>query len=109
MSYGTVFFLAAAAVLLYSYRRASTTILRQQLKWVTRGTILAIIPYSVLYVVPYLMGSLPDAAMKISALSLALLPLTFGSVSYTHLRPTTTPRRMKKHGSTHHARTVDRR
>ena len=78
MSYGTVFFLAAAAVLWYSYRRASTTILRQQLKWVTRGTILAIIPYSVLYVVPYLMGSLPDAAMKISALSLALLPLTFG-------------------------------
>ncbi|MGC2487979.1 MAG: ATP-binding protein, partial [Candidatus Sulfotelmatobacter sp.] len=30
------------------------------------------------YVVPYLMGSLPGAAMKVSALSLALLPLTFG-------------------------------
>jgi PAS domain S-box-containing protein len=78
MSYGSLFFLAAATVLWYSYRRASTTILRQQLKWVTRGTILAIIPYSILYVVPYLMGSLPGAAMKISALSLALLPLTFG-------------------------------
>jgi two-component system, NtrC family, sensor kinase len=78
MSYGSLFFLAAATVLWYSYRRASTTILRQQLKWVTRGTILAIIPYSLLYVVPYLLGSLPDAAMKISALSLALLPLTFG-------------------------------
>ena len=78
MSYGSLFFLAAATVLWYSYRRASTTILRQQLKWVTRGTILAIIPYSLLYVVPYLMGSLPDSAMKISALSLALLPLTFG-------------------------------
>jgi PAS domain S-box-containing protein len=78
MSYGSLFFLAAATVLWYSYRRATTTILRQQLKWVTRGTILAIIPYSLLYVVPYLLGSLPDAAMKISALSLALLPLTFG-------------------------------
>jgi two-component system NtrC family sensor kinase len=78
MSYGSLFFLAAATVLWYSYRRASTTILRQQLKWVTRGTILAIIPYSLLYVVPYLLGSLPDAAMKVSALSLALLPLTFG-------------------------------
>src|SRR5579863_971750 len=78
MSYGSLFFIAAATVLWYSYRRASTTILRQQLKWVTRGTILAIIPYSLLYVLPYLMGSLPGATMKISALSLALLPLTFG-------------------------------
>ncbi len=78
MSYGSLFFLAAAVVLWYSYRRASTTILRQQLKWVTRGTILAIIPYTIFYVIPYLMGSLPGAGMKVSALSLALLPLTFG-------------------------------
>lgn len=78
MSYGSLFFLAAATVLWYSYRRASTTILRQQLKWVTRGTILAIIPYSLFYVVPFLMGWLPSATMKGSALSLALLPLTFG-------------------------------
>jgi two-component system NtrC family sensor kinase len=78
MFYGSLFFLAAAIVLWYSYRRASTTILRQQLKWVTRGTILAIVPYTLFYVVPYLMGAVPGAAMKISALSLALLPLTFG-------------------------------
>src|ERR1700691_2822785 len=78
MSYGSLFFVAAAIVLLYSYRRARTTILRQQLKWVTRGTILAIVPYTLFYVIPYLMGSLPGATMKISALSLALLPLTFG-------------------------------
>src|SRR5271169_3382271 len=78
MSYGSLFFLASAVVLWYSYRHASTTILRQQLKWVTRGTILAIVPYTLFYVVPYLMGSLPGATMKVSALSLALLPLTFG-------------------------------
>ena len=78
MSYGSIFFLTAAIVLWYSYRRASTTILRQQLKWVTRGTILAVVPYTLFYVIPYLMGSLPGPTMKISALSLALLPLTFG-------------------------------
>ena len=78
MSYGSLFFLAAAVLLWYSYRRARTTILRQQLKWVTRGTILAIVPYTIFYVIPYLMGSLPGATMKVSALSLALLPLTFG-------------------------------
>jgi two-component system, NtrC family, sensor kinase len=78
MSYGSLFFLSAAVVLWYSYRRASSTILRQQLKWVTRGTILAIVPYTLFYVIPYLMGSMPGPMMKVSALSLALLPLTFG-------------------------------
>ena len=44
MGYLALFFVIAAGVLWYSYRRASTPILRQQLKWVTRGTILAITP-----------------------------------------------------------------
>jgi two-component system NtrC family sensor kinase len=82
ISYGAIFFLIAAGVLWYSYERASTTILRQQLKWVTRGTILAIAPYTLLYVLPFVfphaLGWLPQAAMKISVLSLGLLPLTFG-------------------------------
>jgi len=78
MAYGALLFIAAAVVLWYSYKHASTTILRQQLKWVTRGTILAIVPYTLFYVVPYLMGSLPGTAMKLSVLSLGLLPLTFG-------------------------------
>src|SRR5215467_6334620 len=55
IAYGAVLFVVAAAVLTYSYRRATTTILRQQLKWVTRGTILAVVPYTLFYVVPYLM------------------------------------------------------
>ena len=82
ISYGAIFFLIAATVLWYSYERASTTILRQQLKWVTRGTILAIAPYTLLYVLPFVLphalGWLPQEAMKVSVLSLGLLPLTFG-------------------------------
>ncbi len=82
VSYGAIFFLIAAAVLWYSYERAGTTILRQQLKWVTRGTILAIAPYTLLYVLPFVfphaLAWLPQVAMKISVLSLGLLPLTFG-------------------------------
>ncbi len=46
-----------------------------QLKWVTRGTILAIVPYTLFYVLPYLMVG---TGMKVSVLSLGLLPLTFG-------------------------------
>src|SRR5712692_1106331 len=78
MAYLAAFFVAAASVLWYSSRRASKPILRQQLKWVTRGTILAITPFTLFYVIPYLLGWLPTTAMKVSVLSLGLLPLTFG-------------------------------
>ncbi len=78
IAYGALLFIASAAVLWYSYRRATTTILRQQLKWVTRGTILAIVPYTLFYVIPYLSGTMPGPVMKLSVLSLGLLPLTFG-------------------------------
>src|SRR6201981_3849457 len=58
--------------------RASTQILRQQLKLVTRVTIVAIAPFTLLYIVPYLYGSVPSIGMQVSVLSLGLLPLTFG-------------------------------
>ena len=73
-----LFFVVAAGVLLYNYRRAGTPILRQQLKWVTRGTILAITPFTLFYVIPYLTGAMPTTPMKVSVLSLGILPLTFG-------------------------------
>ena len=76
--YSTLLFVAAAAVLVDSYQRATTPILRQQLKWITRGTILAIAPFTLLYVLPYLFGAMPSMGMKVSVLSLGLLPLTFG-------------------------------
>jgi PAS domain S-box-containing protein len=76
--YSTLLFVAAAAVLVHSYQRAGTPILRQQLKWITRGTILAITPFTLLYVIPYLLGAMPSSVMKVSVLSLGLLPLTFG-------------------------------
>src|SRR6201981_1734863 len=58
--------------------RASTQILRQQLKWVTRGTIVAIAPFTLLYILPSLYGAAPSIGMQVSVLSLGLLPLTFG-------------------------------
>lgn len=78
MGYLVLFFIAAAVVLWVSSVRAERTILRQQLKWVTRGTILAVVPFTLFYAIPFLLGSLPSPAMKVSVLSLGLLPLTFG-------------------------------
>ena len=77
-AYLTIFFVSAAAVLWNNYQQATTPILRQQLKWITRGTILAITPFTLFYVLPYLFGVMPSLTMKVSVLSLGLLPLTFG-------------------------------
>ncbi len=76
--YLATLFAAAAVVFWTTYRRAHTPILRQQLKWVTRGTILAIAPFTLFWVIPYVAGSLPSTAMTVSAFSLVFLPLTFG-------------------------------
>jgi PAS domain S-box-containing protein len=75
MAYLVVYFIAAAMVFLHSYRIADRPILRQQLKWVTRGTILAIVPFTVFYAVPFLLGR---TGIKLSVISLGILPLTFG-------------------------------
>jgi two-component system NtrC family sensor kinase len=78
MSYLASGFVLAAVVLWHSYRNADSPILRQQMKWVTRGTIMAIAPFTLFYVIPYLHGTAPTTGMKISVLSLIFLPLTFG-------------------------------
>jgi two-component system, NtrC family, sensor kinase len=78
MAYLVLYFIAAALVFLHSYHAADRPILRQQLKWVTRGTILAIVPFTIFYAVPFLLGNVPTGAMKLSVLSLGILPLTFG-------------------------------
>jgi PAS domain S-box-containing protein len=77
-AYSTLLFVAAAGVLVNSYQRASAPILRQQLKWITRGTILAITPFTLCYVLWYVLGYMPSPTLKVSVLSLGLLPLTFG-------------------------------
>lgn len=78
MAYLALYFLAATFVLWHTYLRARTPILRQQMKWVTRGTFLAVVPFTVFYVIPFLAGHAPTLTMKISVLSLVFLPLTFG-------------------------------
>ncbi len=72
------YFLAGALALQHAYVRASEPVLKHQLKWVTRGTWLAIVPFAALYALPYFLGFVPNAWMNASALSLVFLPVTFG-------------------------------
>jgi len=78
LGYLGVYFLGAALVFLRSCRRAPSGVLRQQLKWVTGGTLAGISPFLVFYIVPFFLEVVPRPWMKFSALSLALIPLCFG-------------------------------
>ncbi len=76
--YLAAYFIAATVTLWHSYRHAESAILRQQMKWVTRGTILSVAPFTLFYIIPYLFGKVPGIGMKFCVLSLVFLPLTFG-------------------------------
>jgi PAS domain S-box-containing protein len=77
-AYLALFYAIAAFVFWRSYRAETRTLERQQLKWLTRGTLLTVVPFTALYVVPYLLdATLPGVLTKFAGLSLILLPLTF--------------------------------
>ncbi len=78
LGYLGIYFLVAALIFLRSYRRAPSGVLRQQLKWVTGGALAGILPFLLLYIVPFFLGVVPRPWMKFSAVSLALIPLCFG-------------------------------
>src|SRR5262245_26198596 len=75
--FGLYFFLSAV-VLLQTYRTVQTPELRQQMKWVTRGTALAVVPYFVFQSIPRLLGSVPETYVDFAILPLVLMPISFG-------------------------------
>ncbi len=78
VGYMALYYVVAAVVFHLRYVRAETPLERQQLKWLTRGTLLAVAPFTLLYAVPYLIGlTVPTLLAKIVLLFLALIPLTF--------------------------------
>jgi two-component system, NtrC family, sensor kinase len=78
LSYLGIYFLAAAVVFYKSFREAPSGVLRQQLKWLTGGTLAGSLPFTGLYVIPYILDAVPPSWAKFSALSLVLIPLCFG-------------------------------
>jgi PAS domain S-box-containing protein len=77
-AYDAIFYLLAASLFLRSYSQADTPLQRQQLKWLTRGALLAILPFTLFYAVPFLCEwNMPSLLTKLAGLSLVFLPLTF--------------------------------
>ena len=78
VGYLAAYYVLAATVFLRHYRRTDNPLRRQQLKWLTRGTLLAVIPFTLLNVVPFLADwPVPLILTKIAGLCLVFLPLTF--------------------------------
>ena len=77
-AYDAVFYVLATVMFYSSYRRATTPLERQQLKWLWRGSLLAVVPFTLLYAAPFLFDvRMPGLLTKVAGLSLVFLPLTF--------------------------------
>jgi len=78
LSFLAACFAAAGLVFYASYRRSRSGVLRQQVKWLTVGTLAGSLPFILLYIIPYDFNAATLPWMKFSALSLVLIPLCFG-------------------------------
>ncbi len=78
LGYMALFYVWAAGIFFLRARRSEFPLQRQQLKWLSRGTLLAVVPFTLLYVVPFLADiAVPNAFQNVVRLSLVFLPLTF--------------------------------
>lgn len=75
-AYGFLYLLGALALTL-EYRRTEDPMIRQQLKWLRNGVVLAMVPFTCLYLLPYAMGYIPGPWGKMAVLALPLMPLTW--------------------------------
>jgi PAS domain S-box-containing protein len=74
-----VFFVAGSGLLVRTFVRAKTPLLRQQLKWIIWGIGLSALPFAAFYLIPDLANIEVTPAMQVLAFGpLILIPLSFG-------------------------------
>src|SRR5246127_5074291 len=78
LTYLGTYFLAAGLVFYKNFREAPSGVLRQQLKWLTGGTLAGSLPFGLFYIVPFVLDAATRYWMRASVLSLVLIPLCFG-------------------------------
>ncbi|HEY1808644.1 MAG TPA: ATP-binding protein [Acidobacteriaceae bacterium] len=76
--YQALFYVLAGLVFYLHYHQAKAPLERQQLKWLTRGTLLAVAPFTLLYAIPYMADvSMPGMVTRLAGICMVILPLTF--------------------------------
>jgi two-component system, NtrC family, sensor kinase len=75
----SVALIASAALLVRTFVKSRSMVVRQQVKWVLWGTLLAVTPFVLLYSVLYLLGAPTDRWLTdVAILPLAIIPFAFG-------------------------------
>ncbi|MEQ1884352.1 MAG: ATP-binding protein [Bryobacteraceae bacterium] len=77
LGFVSAMYLAGGVILTLQLTRADDPIVRRQLTWLRNGAFLGILPFTVLYVIPYVAGVTPTHAMNLAVLSLPFIPLTW--------------------------------
>lgn len=71
--------IASVFFLIRTWSRAKSAVVRQQMKWVVWGSVLAVTPFTLLYGIGFLLGAQADPGLTDAAiLPLILIPLAFG-------------------------------
>jgi PAS domain S-box-containing protein len=71
--------IGSAVLLVRTFMHAKSTVVRQQVKWVLWGTLLAVTPFTLLYAVVYLFGAPTDRWLTdVAILPLTIIPFAFG-------------------------------
>jgi two-component system, NtrC family, sensor kinase len=78
LGYLGAYFLLAGLVFYKSFREAPSGVLRQQLKWLTGGTLAGTLPFTSMYIVPFVFDVVRHPWIRLSVVSLVLIPLCFG-------------------------------
>jgi PAS domain S-box-containing protein len=83
IGYLCLFYLAGSAVFHIQRRTETDAVVRSQLTWLRNGALAGILPFTLIYAVPFVLGVVPNDGMGLAVLSLPLIPLTW---SYAILR-----------------------
>jgi PAS domain S-box-containing protein len=77
LSHFALFSLATLITLGQSALKSTNLLVKKQLKWIVYGLAFGIIPFTIIYIIPFLFGQIPSQAAELTVLLQALIPLTF--------------------------------
>ncbi|MFC2163406.1 ATP-binding protein [Acidobacteriota bacterium] len=77
LAHFAAFFLIAFSLLLRDTLKAENLIIKRQMKWITYGLGLGILPFIFFYIVPFIAGQVPTRISELTVILQALIPLAF--------------------------------
>jgi two-component system NtrC family sensor kinase len=81
-----LFSIITLVIILQSMFKPSNILLKKQLKWIVYGLGLGIIPFTLFYIIPFMLGRVPSRAAELTVILQVLIPLTFSySISQERL------------------------